>query len=76
MWRTDEGTQNARKLSQKTLDEQEQQVKAREKQIKRPWQREGADKPPVTDEREDKIKPMTKGSTHESLNSILIYSSI
>ncbi|KAK4184005.1 siderophore biosynthesis protein [Podospora australis] len=50
----------ARRLSQKTLDEEEQKVKVRQNQVKRPWHREGADKFPVDAKGHD-IQPTTKG---------------
>ncbi|AEO58415.1 hypothetical protein MYCTH_2305722 [Thermothelomyces thermophilus ATCC 42464] len=37
----------AKKLDQKVLDEQEQEVRVRQNQVKRPWHREGADDPPT-----------------------------
>ncbi|KAL1845324.1 hypothetical protein VTK73DRAFT_687 [Phialemonium thermophilum] len=52
--------QKAKELNQKGLDEEEQEVRVRQNQIKRPWHREGADKPPVS-ETQDDMKPMTKG---------------
>lgn len=39
--------EEARKLSQKGLDEEEQEVRVKQNQVKRPWLREDADKPPV-----------------------------
>ncbi|KAL2022179.1 hypothetical protein VTK56DRAFT_6008 [Thermocarpiscus australiensis] len=50
----------AKKLNQKALDKQEQEVKARQAQIKRPWHRLGADKPPV-DKDGKEAEPITKG---------------
>ncbi|KAK4221324.1 hypothetical protein QBC38DRAFT_134105 [Podospora fimiseda] len=50
----------ARALNQKGLDEEEQKVKARANQVKRPWHREGADKP-VVDSKGNEIQPTTKG---------------
>ncbi|KAK4151725.1 hypothetical protein C8A00DRAFT_16908 [Chaetomidium leptoderma] len=50
----------AKKLNQKALDEQEQDVRARQNQVQRPWHRQGADNPPV--EKNGKtIAPVTKG---------------
>jgi len=46
-FRRDEYEEKARKLNQKGLDEQEQQVRVREHQVKRPWHRDDADKPPA-----------------------------
>ena len=51
----------ARALNQKGLDEQEQEVKVREHQIKRPWLRDGADKPPVPKDGEPN-SPSAKGT--------------
>lgn len=39
---------------------------ATKQQIKRPWQREGADEPPVSDERRGMNKAMTKGKSSPS----------
>lgn len=41
------GEAKARKLNQKGLDEEEQAVRVKQKQVKRPWLREDADKPPA-----------------------------
>ncbi|ROW00646.1 hypothetical protein VSDG_03208 [Cytospora chrysosperma] len=48
--REESGDTKARKLSQKGLDEEEQEVRVRQKQVKRPWLREDADKPPAEQE--------------------------
>lgn len=48
----------ARELHQRGVDEEEQEVRARQAQIKRPWLREDADKPPV---QEKEKPPLTKG---------------
>ncbi|KAK3935378.1 hypothetical protein QBC46DRAFT_323495 [Diplogelasinospora grovesii] len=58
--RKDEWEAKARKLSQKGLDEHEQEVKVRQHQVKRPWHRQNADKPPV-DEKRKEVEPITKG---------------
>ncbi|KAK0712417.1 hypothetical protein B0T26DRAFT_649707 [Lasiosphaeria miniovina] len=50
----------AKELSKRSLDEQEQEVSARSHQVKRPWLREGADKPPVAEEGKEP-EPVTKG---------------
>jgi len=52
--------EKAKELNQKGLDEHEQQVRVRQHQVKRPWHRDGADKPPVTEDGE-KTEPKTKG---------------
>ncbi|KAK3346946.1 hypothetical protein B0T25DRAFT_461364 [Lasiosphaeria hispida] len=54
----DEYEEKAKKLSQKGLDEQESDV--RRNQLKRPWHREDADKPPA-DEKRGGDEPLTKG---------------
>ncbi|KAK4214945.1 hypothetical protein QBC37DRAFT_140646 [Rhypophila decipiens] len=51
----------ARKLSQKSLDEHEQEVKVRQHQVQRPWHRQDADKPPVDDDGNTSDEPLTKG---------------
>jgi hypothetical protein len=60
----DKYAKKAKALSQKTLDEQEQQVRVRENQVKRPWHREGADEPPVQPDGEE-----GKGEEMESMGS-------
>ncbi|KAJ4417924.1 hypothetical protein N0V82_005881 [Gnomoniopsis sp. IMI 355080] len=45
--RTNETDDKARDLNQKGLDEAEQQVRVKQKQVERPWLRENADKPPA-----------------------------
>lgn len=50
----------ARALNQKGLDKEEQEVKVRANQVKRPWHREGADKPLIDFEGQE-IQPTTKG---------------
>ncbi|AEO68562.1 9307cb60-0db0-4cf4-b60b-0ed4b2e6b19a [Thermothielavioides terrestris] len=50
----------AKKPDQKALDEQEQEVRALQSQVKRPWHRHGADNPPV-DKSGEKAAPVTKG---------------
>ncbi|KAK3385627.1 hypothetical protein B0H63DRAFT_185670 [Podospora didyma] len=50
----------ARKLSQKSLDEEEQEVRVRQNQVKRPWHRQDADKPPVSED-ESQPEPLSKG---------------
>ncbi|RYO96179.1 hypothetical protein DL765_011660 [Monosporascus sp. GIB2] len=52
--------------NQRDQDAQEEQVKfdiseAAKQQIKRPWQREGADEPPISQERKNMNKNMAKG---------------
>lgn len=47
-------------MNQKELDEEEQEVRARQSQVKRPWLREDADKPPVQEPGKEKA-PLTKG---------------
>ena len=51
----------AKALNQKGLDEQEQEVRVREHQVKRPWHRDGADNPPVMEDGKEKTPP-TKGT--------------
>ncbi|EAA30422.1 hypothetical protein GE21DRAFT_10580 [Neurospora crassa] len=55
--RETEAEAKAKKLDQKRLDEHEEEVRAREQQVRRPWHREGADKPPV----EGNADPIAKG---------------
>lgn len=43
----DEHDEKARDLNQKGLDEAEQEVRVKQNQVKRPWLRENADKPPA-----------------------------
>lgn len=43
----DEHDEKARNLNQKGLDEAEQEVRVKQNQVKRPWLRENADKPPA-----------------------------
>ncbi|KAJ4288888.1 hypothetical protein N0V88_007221 [Collariella sp. IMI 366227] len=50
----------AKKLDQKVLDEEEQELRARQNQVKRPWHREGADEPPIDKDGKDDA-PVTKG---------------
>lgn len=50
----------ARRLDQKMLDEQEQEVRVRQSQVKRPWHRQGADAPPA-DKPKSEGEPFTKG---------------
>lgn len=50
----------AKKLDQTLLDEQEQDVRGRQSQVKRPWHRQGADNPPVKKAGED-TAPVTEG---------------
>lgn len=50
----------AKRLDQKELDEQEQQVRIRQKQVQRPWHRQGADDPPV-EKHGNETSPVTKG---------------
>ncbi|KAK4234092.1 hypothetical protein C8A03DRAFT_18947 [Achaetomium macrosporum] len=49
------------RLNRKALDEQEQEVTARQNQVKRPWHRQGADDPPVRDGGKEDGAPITKG---------------
>lgn len=56
--RETEAEAKAKKLDQKRLDEHEEEVRAREQQVRRPWHREGADKPPV----EGNTEPIAKGN--------------
>jgi hypothetical protein len=60
--RDDEFEEKAKKLDQKGLDEHEQEVRVRQHQVKRPWHREDADKPPVREPGDEKT-PLTKGKT-------------
>ena len=57
--RESEADAKAMKLNQKRLDEHEEEVRAREQQVRRPWHREGADKPPVEDD--GNSEPIAKG---------------
>jgi hypothetical protein len=50
----------AKKLDQKALEEQEQEVRVRQRQVQRPWHRQGADEPPV-DKDGNEVAPITKG---------------
>lgn len=50
----------AKKLNQKDLKDQEQELKARQGQVKRPWHRQDVDKPPV-DKSGKEVAPITKG---------------
>ena len=59
--RETEAEAKAKKLDQKRLDEHEEEVRAREQQVRRPWHREGADKPPV-DGNGNTTEPMVKGT--------------
>lgn len=61
--RKDSAEEKAKKLNQQGLDEHEQQVKVREHQVKRPWHREDADKPPVEEEGKRKKEPLTRGTS-------------
>ncbi|KAH9908191.1 siderophore biosynthesis protein [Xylariomycetidae sp. FL2044] len=58
--------ETARETNQRDQNHHEAQVKAgiedaAKRQIKRPWQREGADAPPTSQERKDMNKHMTRG---------------
>ncbi|CAJ2511713.1 Uu.00g073380.m01.CDS01 [Anthostomella pinea] len=58
--------ETARETNQRDQDAHEKQVKdgiadVTKAQIKRPWQREGADEPPVSDSRRNVDKTLTKG---------------
>ncbi|KAI1337573.1 hypothetical protein F5Y15DRAFT_417715 [Xylariaceae sp. FL0016] len=64
--RRDLNQETARETNQRDQDAQEKQVQdgieaATKQQIKRPWQREGADEPPVSESRRSMNKSMTKG---------------
>lgn len=64
--RKDLEDESIKETNQRDLDAHEEEVKAgleaaTRQQIKRPWQREGADKPPVDQEAKDMNKTMTKG---------------
>ncbi|KAI0885411.1 uncharacterized protein GGS22DRAFT_143384 [Annulohypoxylon maeteangense] len=59
-------TETARETNQRDQAVHENEVKAgiedaTKQQIRRPWQREGADEPPVSDSRRNMNKSMTKG---------------
>lgn len=54
----------ARKLNEKRLDEHEQEVKVRQHQVRRPWHRHDADKPPVDSEGKGPKEPITKGTAN------------
>lgn len=59
--------ETARETNQRDQAVHENQVKAgieeaTKQQIRRPWQREGADEPPVSDSRRNMNKSMTKGT--------------
>jgi len=56
----------AQRLSQKGIDEEEKEVKARQKQIRRPWLRENADQPPVS-QTTDKPEPLTEGMLFQKI---------
>lgn len=55
----DEGT--LRRPKQEGLDEKEQEARVKQNQVKRPWLREDADKPPAEQERDE--KPESKGTS-------------
>jgi hypothetical protein len=55
-----ESEAKAKKQDQKALDEQEQKVRAKESQVKRPWHRHGVDDPPV-EKNGSKAAPVTIG---------------
>ena len=50
----------AKKVDQRALDKQEQEVRAKESQLKRPWHRHGVDDPPV-EKNDNKAAPVTTG---------------
>ncbi|KAH8882347.1 hypothetical protein GQ53DRAFT_610462, partial [Thozetella sp. PMI_491] len=57
----DKYEEKAKQLSQKSIDEQERQLKeARQNQTQRPWLRQDADKPPADDSGKES-QPMPKG---------------
>ncbi|KAK3689130.1 hypothetical protein B0T22DRAFT_167139 [Podospora appendiculata] len=58
--RENEFDAKAKRLNQKRLDEHEEEVKVRQNQVKRPWNREGADRPPVEKDGNE-AEPLTKG---------------
>lgn len=45
--RKDQYEEQARKLNQKGLDQQEQEIRVKENQLRRPWHRQDVDKPPA-----------------------------
>jgi hypothetical protein len=60
-------TETARETDKRDQDAHQAEVaagleEATKQQIKRPWQREGADKPPVDESRRNMNKNMTKGT--------------
>lgn len=57
----DKYEEKARKLNQKGLDEAEQTVRVKQNQVKRPWLREDADKPPA--EQPPPSNPSAKGKS-------------
>lgn len=64
--RDSEGDETARETNQRDLDEHEQDVRqaiaeTTKQQIRRPWQREGADEPPVSEHRTEMNKKMVTG---------------
>lgn len=68
--RKDLRDETARETNQRDQEAHEEEVEAgieaaAKQQIRRPWQREGADKPPVDEEARKANKAMTKGeNTH------------
>lgn len=65
-WGDNKYDEAAKKLNQKGLDEHEQEVKVRQRQIKVPWHRENADKPPVGASKSE-LESTTKGRGTYSL---------
>jgi len=61
----DKYEEEAKRLNQKGLDEHEQEVRVRQHQVKRPWHRQDADKPPV-DEKGETEERLTTGTCHRS----------
>lgn len=48
--RKDQFDEQAQKLNQKALDQEEQEIRVKDNQIRRPWHRQDADKPPAEQE--------------------------
>ena len=68
IWQRDQYEEKARKLNQQGLDEHEQEVRVRQHQIKRPWHRDDADRPPAeeTSEETEPVKGMLPaGHVHQ-----------
>lgn len=66
LWKNETNEESPKQTNQRDQDAQEEEVKfdigeAAKQQIRRPWMREGADEPPVSQDRKDMNKTMGKG---------------